>query len=129
MDKKLYGRVQALVASVLTISVGTLVVAALVGANDAVWTRGIIVTVIAALLIALARRAFLGSRGAYRRIRYMTTIAPVATVVIVALPNDGYPAWMKVEQTVVGLLLLAIAISVGRKAVSQAYRAAGESVG
>src|SRR4051812_1963308 len=101
MDKKLHGRVRAAFAAVLALSIATLVVAAIVGSSAAVWVRGTIVVVIAAVLIALARRAFRGSRGAYRRMLIMSTVAPLAIVVIVALPHDGFPVWMKMEQTVV----------------------------
>jgi hypothetical protein len=126
MDNKLYGRVRALFVAVLAISIATLGVAAVVGSSASVWVRDGIVIVIAALLILLAGRAFRGSRAAYLRMRLTATIAPLATLVIIALPNDGFPVWMKVEQAVVGLLLLAAAVMVGRKAVRGAYAKTGE---
>ncbi|WP_269857099.1 hypothetical protein [Streptomyces sp. RPT161] len=128
MDNGLYRRIRALFAAVLVLSVATLGIAALIGGNAAVWVRSGIVTAIATVLIALARRAFGGSRAAYLRMRLMSTVAPLAIVIIVALPHDGFPAWMKVEQAVVGVLLLAVAVMVGRKAVRQAYPKAGKQV-
>lgn len=124
MDNTRYGRVRALFALALTVSLGALGVAALVGGNQTVWTRGVIVTVIAALLLVLARRARAGSRGAYRRMRFMTVAAPVATAVIVALPHDGFPVWMKAEQAVFGLLLAVAAVVAGRRSVPDSYRGA-----
>ncbi|MFG2004966.1 hypothetical protein ACGFNU_38060 [Spirillospora sp. NPDC048911] len=122
MDNKLYERVRALFGAVLAISIATLGVAALIGGNAAVWVRGAIATVLAALLIVLARRAFHGNRRAYLRMRLMSTVAPAAIVVIVALPHDGFPVWMKGEQAAVGLLLALAAIMVSRKPVRRAYQ-------
>ena len=114
MDNKAYVRVRALFAAVLVLSVGTLVTAGVVGGNGAVWVRGVVITVLAALLILLARRAFQGSRGAFRRMRIMSIAAPIAIVVIVALPHDGFPMWMKAEQAVVGLLFVAVLLTLRR---------------
>ncbi|MFB7191749.1 hypothetical protein ACFCZT_42170 [Streptomyces sp. NPDC056230] len=126
MDNNLYGRVRALFVTVLAISIATLGIAALIGGNAAVWIRSIIVTAIAAVLISLAGKASCGSRAAYLRMRLMSTVAPLAIVIIIALPHDGFPIWMKVEQAVVGVLLLAVAVMVGRKDVRQAYPKAGQ---
>jgi hypothetical protein len=121
MDNERYRRVRALFGTVLALSVATLGVAAAIGGNPTVWVRGAIVTAIAAILILLAGRAYAGSRGAYLRMRLMTTIAPVAVAVIVALPHDGFPAWMKAEQVVVGLLLAGAAVALYGGAVRRAY--------
>jgi hypothetical protein len=119
MDNKLYGRVRALFATALAISVATLAVAATRDSNSAVWIRGVIATAIAAILVALAKQAHQGGRAAYQRMRLMSVVAPIAIVIIIALPRDGFPAWMKAEQAAVGGLLLAGAIMVGRKDVRQ----------
>jgi hypothetical protein len=121
MDNGRYVRVRALFIAVLAISIATLGVAAAIGGNPSVWVRGGIVTAIGAILKVLAGRAYAGSRGAYLRMRLMTTIAPVAVAVIVALPHDGFPAWMKAEQVLVGLLLAAAAVALYRSAVRRAY--------
>lgn len=125
VDNKLYGRVRALFVAVLAISIATLGIAALIGGNAAVWIRSIIVTAIAAVLISLAGKASRGSRAAYLRMRLMSTVAPLAIVIIIALPHDGFPVWVKTEQAVVGVLLLAVAVRVGRKDVRHAYPKAG----
>ena len=113
MDKDAYARIRTLFIAVLAISVTAVGVAAAIGGSSTVWVRGAIVTVIAAVLIGLAKRAYAGS-GAYLRMRLMTTIAPVAVVVIVVLPHDGIPRWMKAERVIVGLLLAAAAITLSR---------------
>jgi hypothetical protein len=126
MDNSIYTRVRVLLGAVLVISMATLGVAAGVGGNSAVWTRGVIATALAAVLIVLAGRAFRGSRAAYVRMRVMSTVAPIAIAIIVALPHDGFPAWMKVEQAVIGLLLAAVAVMIGRRAVRDAYPRVGD---
>jgi len=121
MDNYTYTLTRRLFAAVVTLSLLTLGIAAVVGGSSTVWIRDIIVVVIGALLIVFASRAHRGSRGAYRRMRLMTTVAPVAIVVIVAIPHDGFPAWMKIEQALVGVLLAAAATMVSRKRVRRAY--------
>ena len=122
MDNKLRVRLLSLFGAVLVLSAATLVVAAVVGSKAPVWIRGTIVAVIAVVLVLLANRAAAGSRGAYKRMLIMTIVAPIAVVAIVAIPYDGFPLWMKVEQSVVGLLLLGAAVLAGRRGVRQAYR-------
>jgi hypothetical protein len=126
MDKELYAWLRALIGAVLVLSIATLGVAAVIGGSAPVWVRGTIVVAIAILLLAAAKRAFHGSRAAYRRMRVMATVAPVAIVIIVALPHDGCPVWMKVEQAVIGLLLAVVAVLVSRGTVRRAFPKPGE---
>ncbi|MGH3621522.1 MAG: hypothetical protein ACRDQ5_06995 [Sciscionella sp.] len=121
MDNVVFRRVRALFAAVLVLSVAALGVAAAVGSSAAVWIRDSIVIVIAAVLIVLAARAYRGSRRAYLRMLLMSGIAPVAIAVIIAVPNDGFPVWMKLEQSVVGIMLLAVVTMLSRKTVRSAY--------
>jgi hypothetical protein len=121
MDNELYARLRALFGIVLVLSLATLATAAVIGSNSQVWVRGTIVAVIAVLLLVLARRAHAGSRGAYIRMRVMSTVAPIAVLAIVAIPHDGFPGWMKVEQGVVGALLAAAAVLLGRRSVRAAF--------
>ncbi|MFE0107273.1 hypothetical protein [Streptomyces sp. NPDC059009] len=121
MDKKIYGRIRALYLTVLALSVATLVAAGIVGGSDALWIRGTIVAVISAVLVLLAKRAFRGSRGAYVRMRLMTAVAPLGVLLVLGLPIDGFPAWMKAEQVAVGVLLAVAAIPLWRRTVRHAY--------
>jgi hypothetical protein len=76
--------------------------------NSAVWTRGTIVVISALLTFAFTIRAARGSRRAYLRLRIVSAVMVVAIAVIVALPGT-FPLWMKLEQAVCGLVLIAVA--------------------
>ena len=111
--------VQLLVIGYVAISVLTLVaIIALRNhttvVNDAVWTRGTIVVASSALTFLFARSAARGSRRGYLRLRIVSAVMLVAIVVIIALPGT-FPLWMKGEQAVCGLLLLAVTLLVNGK--------------
>ncbi|HEY3559533.1 MAG TPA: hypothetical protein VGL05_18810 [Kribbella sp.] len=82
--------------------------------NDAVRVRGTIVVASSLLTFAFARSAARGSRRGYLRLRIVSAVMLVAIVVIIALPGT-FPLWMKGEQAVCGLLLLAVALLVNGK--------------
>jgi hypothetical protein len=113
--------VRRLAAAYLAVSALTLVVVVLLRnhagmVNDAVWVRTTIVTVSAVLTVLFATRAARGHRRSYLRLRIVTAVMPVAIAVIVALPGM-FPVWLKVEQVVCGLILLAAVVIVNRKQV------------
>ncbi|WP_327660583.1 MULTISPECIES: hypothetical protein [unclassified Streptomyces] len=106
--------VKRLVAAYLALSVATLVAVVLLRddssiVDDAVWTRTVLVVTSAAFTYAFAAHAARGSRRAYLRLRLVTAVMLVAVVVIVALPGL-FPVWLRVEQSVCGLLLLGVVI-------------------
>lgn len=111
-NRKVFSLARALLFGYLAVSVLTLGAIVLLRndasvVNPAVWIRGTIVAASSVLSLALAAGAARGSRGAYRRLRIITAVMPVAIVVIIALPGT-FPLWMKVEQAVCGLLLLGV---------------------
>lgn len=113
-----FRRIKALVGVYALISVLTL--AGLVAYRNSssvttpVWVRISIVAASSLILFALSMRAARGSRGAFRRLRILSAVMLVAIVVIVSLPGM-FPVWMRVEQSVCGLLLLGVVvISSGR---------------
>lgn len=111
--------VQLLVLGYVAISVLTLVaIIALRNhstvVNDAVRVRGAIVVASSLLTFAFARSAARGSRRGYLRLRIVSAVMLVAIVVIIALPGT-FPLWMKGEQAVCGLLLLAVTLLVNGK--------------
>lgn len=111
--------VQLLVSGYVAISVLTLVAIIALRhhttvVNDAVWTRGTIVVASSVLTFLFARSAAGGSRRGYLRLRIVSAVMLVAIVVIIALPGT-FPLWMKSEQAVCGLLLLAVALLVNGK--------------
>lgn len=105
--------VRLLVGAYLGISVLTLVAIVLLrdtsAVNDAVWVRGVIVVASALLTVTFTARAARGSSRAYLRLRIVTAVMVVAITVIIALPGT-FPLWMKLEQGVCGLLLLAVVL-------------------
>lgn len=82
--------------------------------NSVVWIRGGAVAVAAPILVLVARAAARGSRAAFVRLRWVSTLVPIGVVVIIAVPNDGYPLWMKIEQGVVGAIVLVAAVVLTR---------------
>lgn len=78
--------------------------------NDAVWVRGTIVVLSAALMFTFTVRAAQGSRGAHRRVRILSAVMVVAIAVIVALPGM-FPLWMKIDQVVCGLILIGLLVT------------------
>jgi hypothetical protein len=125
-NKKAWGLVRNLFIAVLLISIATLGVAGVIGGNWVVWLRGAAVAAASAWLIVLAGQAARGKRSAYVRIRFITIAAPIGIVLILLAPDSGYPGWMKAEQAVVGVLVAAVAIIVGRRAVRETFPKRGK---
>ena len=117
-----------LVGGYLAISVLTLLAIVLMrndagAVNSAVWVRGIIVVVSAAVTFILTVRAARGSRPAYRRLRIISAVMVVAIAVIIALPGT-FPVWMKIEQAVCGLALLGVAMAANGRHLRSLFAAA-----
>jgi len=122
---KAFSLVKALLVGYLAVSVLTLAAIVLLRndasvVNPAVWIRGTIVAASSVLTLAFAAGAARGSRGAYRRLRIITAVMPVAIVVIIALPGT-FPLWMKVEQAVCGVLLLGVVAIVNGRAMRTSF--------
>ncbi len=84
--------------------------------NSAVWIRCSLVAASSLLTLRFAVGAAAGNPQMLRRLRIVTTVMLVAIVVIIALPGT-FPVWLKVEQGVCGLLLLAVVMMVYRQPV------------
>jgi accessory gene regulator protein AgrB len=118
-------RVRLLVGCYLGLSLLTLVAVALMhgdhaAVNDAVWVRGSIVALTSILMFAFATRAAQGSKRGLLRLRIVSAIMLVAIVVIVSLPGP-FPMWLKIEQTVCGLLLLGVCVLANGRPVREAF--------
>ena len=85
-------------------------------ATDAAWVRASIVLVSSLLTLLFVAQAAGGSARGYLRLRLVTAIMLVAIVVIVAIPG-AFPAWLRVEQAVCGLLLAGVVLLVNRAPV------------
>ena len=106
--------VRSLVLGYLGVSVLAVVVLALLhgdpaAATDAAWVRAVIVVLSAALTLLFTRQAMAGSRRGYLRLRLVSGLMTVAIVVVTALPGF-LPGWLRVEQVVCGVLLLAVVV-------------------
>jgi hypothetical protein len=118
--------VERLVGCYLALSVATLVAVFLLRdhadlVDDAVWTRTVIVVASAALTRAFTVGAARGSRRAFLRLRVVTAVMTVAVAVVVALPGL-FPVWLRVEQSVCGLLLLGVVLVVNGRDVRALFR-------
>jgi hypothetical protein len=103
-----------LIGAYLGVSVLTLIAIVVMRDNpqivtDAVWIRGSIVVVSAAVMFLFATRMAGGHRRAYLRVRILSAVMVVAIVVIVSLPGT-FPTWMKIEQAVCGVILVGVVI-------------------
>lgn len=123
------GGVKLLLAGYLAISLLTFVAIVLLrgdasAVNDAVWVRGTIVLGSALLMSAFAVRAARGSRAAYRRLRLTSAAMVVAIAVIISLPGL-FPLWMRIEQGICGLVLLAVVVLVNGRRVRSSFAGRG----
>jgi hypothetical protein len=88
--------------------------------NAAAWVRSIIVVATALVLLSAGTLAARGSRGAFLRLRLVSVVTTVAIVVIVALPGT-FPVWLKAEQSVCGVLMLAVALLANGRAARSRF--------
>jgi hypothetical protein len=124
--------IKALVGAYLAISFLNLVAIVLLRnheslVNSAVWTRGTILGTTAVLMFAFTIRASRGSRRAYLRLRIASAIILVSVPVIMLLPGT-FPLWMKIEQCVCGLILLAVVLLVNRKHLRLTFTGKGSGI-
>ncbi|WP_028045558.1 hypothetical protein [Cellulomonas sp. URHE0023] len=121
------GKVRRLWLACGVLSVITLAVAGVLSAIDpelvnwVVWLRGSVVAAACFVLVAATAAAARGSRTAYVRMRWISLLAPIGIVAIVLAPDTGYPAWMKVEQVLLGVLIVLIAVQLNQGAVRRAF--------
>ena len=88
--------------------------------NTAVWVRSSIVLATGTLTYVFAERASRGDRSAFRRLRAVSILVPLAIVVIIALP-DPFPVWMKVQQGLCGIAMAVVAVLVNRSSVRRSF--------
>ena len=110
-----------LVGAYVALSALAVVVAEAVHGRQAAATRthAIIVLVSGVLTARFTARALRGSPRALLRLRIVTVVVPVAIAVIIAIPGD-FPVWMKLEQAVGFVLLVAVAALLRRGVTASA---------
>lgn len=126
--KAAFRAITALVGSYLAISIAAVVVLAVLHSHTAVatkdaWVHGIIVAVTAVLMMTYALRTTKGKAPAYRRLRIASGVMLATIIVITLIPGD-FPAWMKFEGAVCGLLLLGVVIVVNGKQLRSVFASA-----
>ncbi|GAA4596349.1 hypothetical protein GCM10023194_68320 [Planotetraspora phitsanulokensis] len=77
--------------------------------NDTAWIRGGIVAGTSVLMLSFVTGAARGRRRAYLRLRIASALMVVSIAALVVLPGL-LPAWMRIEQSVCGLLLAAVVV-------------------
>ncbi|MFD2472788.1 hypothetical protein [Amycolatopsis silviterrae] len=98
-----------LALSVLTLGAIFLLRADPAMVTDVVWVRATIVAASALLTFLFARSAANGSKRGLLRLRIVSAVMTVAIVVIVSIPGF-LPLWVRLEQGVCGVLLLAVVV-------------------
>ena len=113
--------ISRLVGAYLAVSALAVVVAEAVHSRqqDTTRTHAIIVLVSAILTYRFTARARSGSRRAILRLRIVTVVVPVVIAVVIAIPGD-FPLWMKLEQGVGFVLLVAVAALLRRRVTASA---------
>jgi hypothetical protein len=90
--------------------------------NPIVWIRAVGVLVLALLCLRWAVQLRRGSRSAYRRLLWVSIAGSLGIAALALLPNTPYPLWVRVEQAVQGLVLLALAWTLSRPAIRSHVR-------
>jgi hypothetical protein len=87
--------------------------------EGAMWGRVIGIVLVSALYVWRSFALRRGSRGAYRRLILICVVGLVGILVLIA--SAQYPVWMRVEQVLQGVVLLALLFAVTRKPVRDRY--------
>ena len=72
------------------------------------WVHEVILLVFAVVLVGVAKRTAAGDPRAYLRLRIVSLVIAVVSVVVAVLPGL-FPAWMRIEQGAYAACLLAVA--------------------
>lgn len=117
--------VTLLVVAYAVVSVLTVALVALLDAHHdhlsaTAWTRSTVVAVVSLVTLSMAVVASRGSRGAWWRLRIATAVQIVAIAVVVAVPSS-IPAWLRAEQVVCAVLLVAVAWLANGRQVRAAF--------
>lgn len=90
------------------------------GSAIGVWIRCSVVTLIAAVIYALAIVAQGGRRRAHRALRVFAWLESVGFI-LVALIVPGYPLWLRLTTLVVGVFAIGTAIAAGNRQLREAF--------
>lgn len=88
--------------------------------NTVVWIRAAGVLVLALFSLRWAAQLGRGSRSAYRRMLWISIAGSLGIAALALLPDSPYPLWVRIEQAVQGLVLVALAVTLLRPRVRRA---------
>jgi hypothetical protein len=91
--------------------------------NVVVWIRAVGVLVLALFSLRWAGRLGRGSRSAYRRLLWISIAGSLGIAALALLPDSPYPLWVRVEQSVQGVVLVALAVTLLRPRLRRTIRA------
>jgi hypothetical protein len=112
---KLFGAVSGIVLA-------TTAVVAILG-NDVtavMWIRGAVLLAMAPVILRLVAGAAQGSRSNFERVRILTTVLPVAIIVVDLIPGLC-PGWYAAMQAIAALGLIGAAVITRRAPLSGAF--------
>lgn len=89
------------------------------GLDDALWTRLAAVVIVAAAYVWRAVLLRRGRRRAYLRLIWICAVGLAGILYLIAAGN--YPVWMRGEQVLQGLVLIALLVAVTRPAVRNRF--------
>ncbi|MEV0237915.1 hypothetical protein [Nonomuraea sp. NPDC050786] len=92
--------------------------------NALVWIRAAGLLVLALFSLRWAAQLGRGSRGAYRRLLWISIAGSLGIAALALLPDSPYPLWVRIEQAVQGLVLVALAVTLLSRQVRRAVEAA-----
>jgi hypothetical protein len=82
--------------------------------NGVVWIRAAGILALSFLSLRWAAQLRQGSRPAYRRLLWVSIAGSLGIAALALLPDSPFPLWFRIEQSVQGLVLLALAVTLLR---------------
>jgi hypothetical protein len=92
--------------------------------NGVVWIRAAGVLLLALMSLRWAAQLRRGSRSAYRRLVWISFAGSIGIAALALLPGSSYPLWVRIEQGLQGLVLVALAVTLMRPAIRASVRPA-----
>jgi len=111
----------AAVSVLALITAAVLAIVDPVDVNWVVWLRGSVVAIASVIFVFVTNAAARGSYRAYSRMRWISILVPIGILLIIVAPDTGYPIWMKVEQAIVGVIIVIIAVLLNRPSTRRAF--------
>ncbi|MFI5913698.1 hypothetical protein [Dactylosporangium sp. NPDC051541] len=82
--------------------------------NGVVWIRAGGILALSFLSLRWAAQLRQGNRGAYRRLLWVSIAGTLGIAALALLPDSPFPLWFRIEQSIQGLVLLTLALTLLR---------------